>query len=140
MNSEKTRYILLISGTLLFFIGLLNGFIIPFFSVPRGGLSAHLAAVQGGMALIIFGLILKYMKLKSSQFTFVAWSNIYSMYAAWLALTLAASWGTDKSIHQKTIIKLLAYTGGVATTAGVIFIFVGLLAYNRITEKIESKE
>lgn len=139
MNSEKARTTLLISGTLLFFIGLLNGFVIPFFTVPKGGLSAHLAAVQGGMALIIFGLILKYMKLKNSQLNFVAWSNTYSMYAAWMALTLAASWGADKTAQQKTIIKLLAYTGGIATTAGVVFILVGLLAFNRMApEKIKS--
>ena len=140
MNSEKARTTLLISGTLLFFIGLINGFVIPFFAVPKGGLSAHLAAVQGGMALIIFGLILKYLKLKNSQLTFVAWSNTYSMYAAWMALTLAASWGADKSTNQKTIIKLFAYTGGIATTAGVVFIIIGLLAHNRVvTEKIKTK-
>lgn len=135
MNSEKARYTLLIAGTFLFFIGLLNGFVIPFFAVPKNGLSAHLAAVQGGMALIIFALTVQYINLKNSQLAFVAWSNIYSMHAAWLAFTLAASWGADKSIQQKTIIKLLAYTGGFATTAGVAFILIGLINYRRLSLK-----
>lgn len=135
---EQTKRTLLISGIILFFLGLLNGFVIPFFAIVRSGLSAHLAAVQGGMALLIFGLILKYIKLKKSGLTSAAWLIIYSMYAAWIALLLAASW-VEKSAPQKLIIKLIAYTGGAAATAGVAVLMFGLFAYKNTVRIPESE-
>jgi hydroxylaminobenzene mutase len=123
---------LLIAGTFLFFLGLLNGFVSPFFTAIRVGLSAHLAAVQGGMALLVFGLMLKYIKLHVPGIRLAAWLNIYSMYAAWIALLLSAMWGAEKSEMQKGIIKIFAYTGGVATIVGVAFILTGLLSYKRL--------
>lgn len=126
---EQAKRTLLIAGSFLFFLGLLNGFMIPFFSHVRGGLSAHLAAVQGGMALLIFGLMMKYIKLSASKVKYAAWLNIYSMYAAWTALLLSATWGVEKSELQKTIIKSFAFTGGAATTTGVALILIGLFSY-----------
>jgi hydroxylaminobenzene mutase len=48
---------LILFGAVLFLIGLGQGGLIPFFTNPRMALSAHLAAVQSGMALMIFGVI-----------------------------------------------------------------------------------
>ena len=48
---------LIILGVVLFLIGLIQGALIPFFHNPRMALSAHLAAVQSGMAMVIFGII-----------------------------------------------------------------------------------
>jgi hydroxylaminobenzene mutase len=48
---------LILFGAVLFLIGLCQGGLIPFFINSRMALSAHLAAVQSGMALMIFGVI-----------------------------------------------------------------------------------
>jgi len=77
--------------------------------------------------------MLKYVKLSASKIKYAAWLNIYSMYAAWMALLLSAIWGAEKCESQKAVIKLFAYTGGVAITIGVALIIIGLFAYNWIS-------
>ena len=48
---------LIFAGALLFVIGLFGGLLIPAFKNKRMGLSGHLAAVQSGIAIMIFGII-----------------------------------------------------------------------------------
>ena len=50
-------------GALLFMLGLLTGFGIPRFRSPRIGLSAHLAAIESGLGLIAFGLLLPHLAI-----------------------------------------------------------------------------
>ncbi len=64
--TQQTMRQLLIFGVLLFLFGLLNGAVIPYFTNPRMGLSAHLAGVQNGMVLLIFGLLWPYLTLSST--------------------------------------------------------------------------
>lgn len=54
---EHQGHYLLVNGMLLFILGLLNGLVIPFFKNKRMGLSAHLAGVQNGMVLLLFGFL-----------------------------------------------------------------------------------
>ncbi len=44
-------------GALLFLLGLVNGALVQSFTNPRMGLSAHLAGVQNGLVLMVFGLL-----------------------------------------------------------------------------------
>ena len=62
-------------GALLFLLGLLTGFGIPAFRSPRIGLSAHLDAIQSGLALIAFGLLL----LTSSRIS-LGWASFDRAY------------------------------------------------------------
>ena len=61
-------------------------------------LSAHLAAVQSGLALIVFGLIWKHLALNSfsTKLTYVL--GVLSMYLVWLSITLAAIIGASKAL------------------------------------------
>ena len=52
-------------GALLFMLGLLTGAGIPSFRSPRIGLSAHLAAIESGLALIAFGLLIPHLAISS---------------------------------------------------------------------------
>ena len=54
-------------GAALFLIGLIQGGLIPYFMNTRMALSAHLAAVQSGMALMIFGIIFELISLKEKS-------------------------------------------------------------------------
>jgi hydroxylaminobenzene mutase len=88
---------LMFSGALLFLLGLLEGVVIPYFTNTRMGLSAHLAAVQSAMALMVFGAIWNYVSLSDGLAKLAAWASIFSMYVVWLGLTLAGILGTSKA-------------------------------------------
>lgn len=88
---------LIISGALLFLLGLLEGVVVPYFTNSRMGLSAHLAAVQSAMALMVFGAVWSHVALSDALLRFTAWASIFSMYVVWLGLTLAGLLGTSKA-------------------------------------------
>jgi len=89
---------LLFWGAMLFLIGLLQGVLIPYFLNSRMALSAHLAAVQSGMALMIFGLLWNSLELPEKWLKVTYYSSVASMYAIWLAITLAAIFGSSKAL------------------------------------------
>lgn len=122
---------LMFSGALLFLLGLLEGVVIPYFTNTRMGLSAHLAAVQSAMALMVFGAIWSYVSLGDGLAKLAAWASIFSMYVVWLGLTLAGILGTSKAtpiagagfqgsvsaeLLTEAIITIGAGTGVVGTT------------------------
>lgn len=145
-NQKRT---LLICGTFLFLLGLMNGFVLPFFASPRVGLSAHLVGVQGGMVLMIFGLMWSYVKGSRVGLIIACWSSIYSMYITWLGILLSAVWGThslisgsdsqgishdelNEKLHgandQESVVFFLTMTGAIAIVVAVIIILRGLFA------------
>jgi hydroxylaminobenzene mutase len=89
---------LLFWGALLFFLGLVQGGAIPAFENPRMALSAHLAAVQSGMALMIFGLAWSLLALGAAWRRAAFWAAILSMYLVWIAITLGAAWGASRAL------------------------------------------
>ena len=97
MLGSSLSKMLLIHGTVLFILGLLNGLPMQRFKNPRMGLSAHLTAMQNGMVLWAFGLIWPHSTLGPMAQTWVAFTAIAAMYAIWLALLLAAMLGTSRS-------------------------------------------
>jgi hydroxylaminobenzene mutase len=97
VTEESASTLLVISGVLLLLLGLLNGALVNVLLNPRMGLSAHLAGVQNGMVLILFGLV--WGRAQFSSFSSVANVSlaVYSMYGFWIALLLSAMWGTSAS-------------------------------------------
>jgi (hydroxyamino)benzene mutase len=137
MTQQPMRQ-LLIFGVLLFLFGLLNGAVIPYFTNPRMGLSAHLAGVQNGMALLIFGLLWPYLTLSSSTLSATYWLSLYGMYAIWGGLLFAAVWGTSRatpiagagysaSSLYESIVQLLLSLGSVAIIIATVFVLLGLI-------------
>ena len=102
-------------GALLFLLGLLQGGLIPFFTSPRLALSAHLGAVQGGMALMIFGLIWSLLVLKDTWFKIAYYSVTASLYLIFLGNTLAAVLGAGKTLP-------IAGAGFEASAAGELLV------------------
>lgn len=89
---------LIFLGVLLFLLGLLQGTLIPYFLNPRMALSAHLAAVQSGMALVIFGLIWQFLALSSLKMIVTFYSLASSMVLVWVSITLGAVVGASKAL------------------------------------------
>lgn len=80
-------------GLVLFTLGLLFGFAIPFCASPRLGLSAHLTMVQSGMFLIGVGLLWPRMGLAGVASRVLSQAVSLSLFALSLGQVLAAVWG-----------------------------------------------
>ncbi len=135
---EYQSHYLLVNGMLLFILGLLNGLVIPFFKNPRMGLSAHLAGVQSGMVLLLFGFLWTHISLPENILAACYWLSLYSMYAIWLALLLAAIWGSSRSTPiagagfqatktQEQIVQLLLVSGSIAIIVAASALLWGLI-------------
>src|SRR5215475_5545457 len=85
-------------GALLFMFGLLTGFGIPTFRSPRIGLSAHLAAIESGLGLIAFGLLLPHLAIATVWSEAIGFSLWISLYVLWVGLLFAAAYGTGGTL------------------------------------------
>ena len=128
---------LIILGLVLFLIGLIQGALIPYFNNPRMALSAHLAAVQSGMAMAIFGLIWALVNLKEGAIKVAYYTNIIGLYAVWFAITLGSVLGASRALPiagrgfsaaptAETVVELLVTSGAVITVVSVSLIVLGL--------------
>jgi hydroxylaminobenzene mutase len=85
-------------GASLFLLGLLTGFVIPMFRSPRIGVSAHLDAIESGLGLIAFGLLIRHLTISPGWASLIAYTLWISLYVLWLGLLFGAIWGTGKTI------------------------------------------
>lgn len=100
-------------------------------------LSAHLAAVQSGMAMAIFGLIWALVSLKEGALKVAYYTNIIGMYAVWFAITLGAILGASRALPiagrgfsaapaAETLVELIVISGAVISVISVSLIILGL--------------
>ncbi len=89
---------LIVAGALLFLLGLLQGAAVPMFANPRMALSAHLTAVQSGMALMIVGLVWSELSLRPRTGVFARLAITIGIYGLWAGLTLAAATGASRGL------------------------------------------
>ena len=125
---------LILFGAILFLVGLIQGGLIPFFTSPRMALSAHLAAVQSGMALMIFGVIWQLVHLKGKWLNITYWSALLSMYLIWLSITISAIFGASKALpiagqgfsasyFVEMLVLIIVYIGAaLGIASGVLFV------------------
>ena len=130
---EHQAHLLLFNGMLLFLLGLLNGAAVQVSKNKRMGLSAHLTGVQNGMVLLLFGSLWPHVSLSAGLLCASWWLSLYSMYVIWLALVLAAAWGSSRSTpiagagfqatkSQELIVQVLLVPASLAiiVAAGVL--------------------
>lgn len=96
-TAESHARKLVLWGVALFLLGLINGLIVQQLPNPRMGLSAHLAGVQGGLALIVFGNIWQRARFAAGPSSVHRRLVVGGMFGLWLALLLAAIWGAGMS-------------------------------------------
>ncbi len=130
------KKILILTGAVLFLIGLLSGLSIQMFLNPRMGLSSHLAAIQGALVLLITGALWKYVQLTKGLSTLAVGSLVYGMYGFWLALTLSAIFGTSEAtpiagagfsaeFWKEAMVQVILYSATVACLLGAIALIGG---------------
>jgi hypothetical protein len=81
-------------GVLLILLGLGTGAFIPLFDNARQALAAHTGGVQNGILLTVLGLLWRHLRLSPRVERVAAVASVFSLYAIWLALVLAAAFGT----------------------------------------------
>jgi len=126
--SEALQAQLCFAGVLLFLLGLLGGFAIPVVKSPRIALSAHLAAIEGGLALIAVGLVGARLALSETWAAGIAYTLAISLTVLWAGLLAGAVWGTGRTLpiagaglvakpHQERIAQLLIVGGSIGSAA-----------------------
>jgi hydroxylaminobenzene mutase len=137
MSTSEAEHRLCWYGVLLFLLGLLTGVLVPAFTNSRMGLSAHMAGVQNGMVLAILGLLWPKVSLSEAQARWTATLAVFSMYAIWLALALAAAFGTSRTTPiagagfqgapwQEWSVAALLYPGSIGILACAALVLYGL--------------
>ncbi len=136
-HSDQQTKQLLFWGMLLFFFGLIQGGLIQSVANPRMALAAHLTAVQTGMALMIFGLLWRYVRLSAGQLKVALLTGIASMYLIWIALTYAslvgaggatpiAGAGFQANAFQETVFEVVIALGSVFGLVSGLLLVLGL--------------
>ena len=122
---------LLVAGMILFLIGLLSGMLIPYYEDHHMGMNAHLVGVQNAIVLIVFGLIFNHISISAKYLCLLSALSIYSMYAIWLSVALAATsivnFNNSAQVLKEIIAKILLYSGSLAIIIAAILITVGLI-------------
>lgn len=96
MTEAKAKRRLIWHGLVLFFLGLITGFVIPVLKSPRTGVSAHVEAILNGMFLILAGgVVWDRIELSRKIATTVYWLLLYAAYGSWLFCLLAAMFGAS---------------------------------------------
>lgn len=133
---------LIVAGAILFLLGLLQGAIVQSFVNPRMALSAHLTAVQSGMALMIVGAIWSLVLLNGALAKAAQWAIIIGMYGLWLGLTLSAATGASETlpiggaghraapITETAVSTIVLGSSGLMTVGWLLFV-VGLVRSKR---------
>jgi hydroxylaminobenzene mutase len=93
---ETVSSTLCFMGALLFALGMLIGAAIPKFRSPRIGLSAHLAAIESGLGLIAFGLLMPHVAISAGWAGAIGYVLWVSLYVMCIGLLFAALFGTGK--------------------------------------------
>ena len=138
MSLTARQKSLILAGALLFLFGLLQGAVLQTFANPPMGLSAHLTAVQSGMALMIAGAIWPAVSLGAIFANLARWTIMIGMYGLWLGLTLSAATGASKvlpiagagySADQMTenIVSILVLGSSGLMTVGWLLVVIGLV-------------
>ena len=128
----------ILAGAILFLLGLIEGALVQSFLNPRMALSAHLTAVQSGMALMIFGLVWRWVALPSLWSAMARWSVVAGIYSLWFGLTLSAATGAGDSLPiagagydagplAQTMVSVLVLGGSAGMTVGWSLFVVGLV-------------
>ncbi len=85
-------------GVALFLFSALEGIAIPYFPVPRLGLSVHTLSALQGVFLLTLGLVWPRLNLGATTSRIAFWLLVYSTFATLVPYVMAAVWGAGNSI------------------------------------------
>lgn len=142
MNLTPHQRTLVVAGAILFLIGLLQGALVQSFLNPRMALSAHLTAVQSGMAIMIVGGLWTSADLRPTFSNIARWTIVIGMFALWAGLTASAITGASSNLpiagagHSaaqttESLVSIAVLSGSVLMTIGWSIFVLGLVRAKR---------
>ena len=142
MNLSTHQRTLVVAGALLFLIGLLQGAAVQSFLNPRMALSAHLTAVQSGMAMMIAGALWASADLRPTFSNLARWTIVIGMFGLWAGLTASAATGASEYLPiagagysarhvTENLVSIAVLGGSVSMTIGWSIFVIGLVRAKR---------
>jgi (hydroxyamino)benzene mutase len=142
MTLTSHQQTLVVAGALLFLFGLLQGAVVQNFLNPRMALSAHLTAVQSGMAMMIAGALWTAADLRLTSSNIARWAIIVGMFGLWVGLTASAATGASNNLpiagaghsaaeRTEHLVSTAVLGGSVLMTIGWSIFVIGLLRARR---------
>jgi len=135
--ARQGQRLLQIGVGLLLFVSF-EGFVIPYFAVPRLGLSAHTLSALQSVLLLALGLAWTRLNLGDVASRVAFWLLVYSTFAILAAYVLGAFWGAGTetmsmaagvahgSPAQENLIKVAAYSSAPTGIVSFALILWGL--------------
>ncbi len=142
MSLPAMQKSLVLAGAVLFLLGLIEGGAVQSFANPRMALSAHLTAVQSGLALMIAGVVWAGLSLPPRLETIARLTIIAGMFGLWVGLTLAAATGASEVLPiagvghsagratEQVVAVLVLGSSGLMTLGWLLFV-IGLFRAGR---------
>ena len=136
-TTSRQAHRLIQIGLSLFLVALLVGVMVPHFSLPRLGLSAHLLGVMQGIFLVLVGMLWPRLRLTRVASRLAFWLLIYGCLAAWTANLLGAIWRAGNTLlpmaagsaHgtpiQETVIAAGLRSAAVSLIVGLLLLLWG---------------
>ncbi|WP_033924279.1 hypothetical protein [Sphingomonas sp. 35-24ZXX] len=142
MDLTPHQRTLVVAGALLFLLGLLQGAFVQSFLNPRMALSAHLTAVQSGMAMMIAGALWTSADLRPTFSNIARWAIVIGMFGLWAGLTASAMTGASNNLpiagagHSaaqptENVVSIAVLGGSVLMTIGWSIFVLGLVRERR---------
>ena len=85
-------------GVALFLFTSLEGLAVPYFAVPRLGLSVHTLSAFLGVFLLTLGLLWPRLRLSAPASRIAFWSVVYSTFATIAAYLMGGLWGAGNTV------------------------------------------
>lgn len=128
---ETVSSTLCFMGALLFALGMLIGAAIPKFRSPRIALSTHLAAIESGLGIIAFGLLMPHLAISAGWAGAIGYGLWGSLYVMCIGLLFAALFGTGKvfpiagggqpaKLWQENTATTLIAIGSIGSLAAIV--------------------
>ncbi|MXP10206.1 hydrogenase [Pseudoblastomonas halimionae] len=129
---------LAIVGAALFLAGLLQGAAVDLFANPRMALSAHLDAVQSGVAVMVAALFWPRVRWNARTEIVARWTLAAGMVGLWLGITLAATTGASEALPMagagysaaliaENAVTTIIVSSSAALTVGWALFLIGLI-------------
>ena len=129
---------LAIAGAALFLAGLVQGAAVDLFANPRMALSAHLDAVQSGMAVMIAAAFWGNARWGALTERAARWTLAAGMVGLWLGITLSAATGASDALPMagegysavpavEAAVTAIILTSSIALTVGWVLFLIGLV-------------
>ena len=135
--SRQGHRLLQVGVALLLFTSV-EGFAIPYFTVPRLGLSVHSLSALLGVLLLPMGLLWPRLNLGATTSQIAFWFLVYSALAIIAAYVMAGIWGAGNStmplaagaahgsVFQEAAIQVVAYSSAPTGIISLVLILWGL--------------